>query len=103
MIAGRIVGRVFWALALMAAGAEIVRSLEGGAWTPLALGEAWFAIDRASLGLAQAGIQRHVHEALWDPVIVTLLLAPLWVYGAILGSLLLLLFRRRRGRRGFRR
>ena len=103
MIAGRIAGWLFWALAFMVAGAEIVRSLEGGAWTPLVLGEAWFAIDRASLGLAQAGIQRHVHEALWDPVIVTLLLAPLWVYGAVLGSLLLLLFRRRRGRRGFRR
>ena len=40
MIAGRIVGRVFWTLALIAAGAEIVRSLEAGAWTPLALGEA---------------------------------------------------------------
>ena len=103
MIAGRIVGRVFWALALMAAGAEIVRSLEGGAWTPLALGEAWYAVDRDSLGLAQAGIQRHLHEALWDPVIVTLLLAPLWAWAAVPGTLLLLLFRRRRGRRGFRR
>ncbi len=103
MIAGRIVGRVFWTLALIAAGAEIVRSLEAGAWTPLALGEAWFAVDRASIGLAQAGIQRHVHEALWDPVIVSLLLAPLWLYGALPGSVLLLLSRRRRVRSGLRR
>ncbi|MDP6709050.1 MAG: hypothetical protein QF893_22135 [Alphaproteobacteria bacterium] len=102
MVFGRIAGCVFWALALVAAGAEFVRSLEHAAWMPLALGEAWFTIDRASLGLAQAGIQRHVHAMLWDPVIVTLLLGPLWLYGGILGTLLLLLFRRRQRQAGFR-
>jgi hypothetical protein len=108
MLIGRLVGRLCWGLAFLAAGAEIVRSLVAAEWTPLALGEVWFYVDSrilgtASLGLLQAGIQRHVHEALWDPVAITLLLWPAWAYAAVLGALLVYLFRPRGERRLFRR
>ncbi len=103
MIVGRVLGRILFALAFMALGAEIVRSLEAGVWTPVALGELWFRIDVDSLNLAQAGIQRNVHPALWDPVLVTVLQWPGWLGPAVLASLLLLLFRRRSGRRLFAR
>jgi hypothetical protein len=54
-----------------------------------ALGEMWFKIDRSSLNLVQAVIQRYVWPALWDPVIVTVLLLPAVLVFAIPGSLLL--------------
>jgi len=108
MLAGRLIGRLFWGLAFMAAGAEIVRSLAAAEWRPLVLGEVWYYVDArilgtASLGLLQAGIQRHVHEALWDPVAITMLLWPAWAYAAVLGALLVFLFRPRQGRRIFGR
>ena len=106
MIVGRLFGRLFWGLAFVAAGAEIVRSLAAAEWQPLALGEVWYYADvhilhAATLGLLQAGVQRHVHEALWDPVAITMLLWPAWAYAAVLGWLLVYLFRRRPGRRIF--
>ena len=92
MLVGRLIGRLFWGLAFTAAGAEFVRSLAAAAWKPLALGEVWHTADvylrTASLGLLQAGIQRHVHEGLWDPVAITMLLWPAWAYAAVLGALL---------------
>ena len=103
MVIGRMLGRILFALAFMAMGAEIVRSLEAGAWAPIALGEFWFRIDVGSLNLAQAGIQRNIHPDLWDPVLVTVLQWPGWLAPTILASLLLLLFRRRGGRRLFGR
>tara|TARA_R110002167_G_scaffold150687_3_gene344455 strand:- start:51 stop:368 length:318 start_codon:yes stop_codon:yes gene_type:complete len=105
MIVGRIVAWILLALALMALGAEIVRSLEAGAWEILALGPLWYAIDPAGLNVTQAVIQRYLLTELWDPVIVTLLTWPAWVVFAVPGLLLLALFRRRRqpNRRWFKR
>ena len=103
MIVGRVLGRILFALAFMALGAEIVRSLEAGAWTPLALGELWSRIDSDSLNLVQAGIQRNILPELWDPVLLTVLLWPGWLAPAVLASVLLLLFRKRGGRRLFAR
>jgi hypothetical protein len=106
MIVGRLIGRLFWGLAFMAAGAEIVRSLAAAAWKPLALGEVWYYADvhilhAATLGLLQASIQRHVWPVLWDPVAITMLLWPAWAYAAVLGWLLVYLFRQRPERRLF--
>ena len=59
------------------------------------LGEHWFQLHAASLNASQAGIQRNVHPALWDPVIVALLQTPTWVVFALLGLLLFWIGRRR--------
>ena len=100
---GRIIGVVFAALALLAAGGELVGSLEAGAWQPLALGLLWYRIDPGSLNLLQAAVERHVSPALWDPVLVTILQAPTWLVLGLIAALLLYLFRRRQPKRWFRR
>ena len=102
-MAGRVIGIVFAALALLAAGGELVGSLEAGGWRPLALGLLWYRIDPGSLNLLQAGIERHVSPTLWDPVLVTLLQAPTWLVLGLISALLLYLFRRRQPKRWFRR
>jgi hypothetical protein len=103
MMAGRILAYLFLALALMAAGAEAVRSLEAGVWQPMALGWLWFTIDVGSLNLAQAVIQRYLHPSIWDPGIAWILQQPAWSVFAAIALILHLVFRLRRRRRWFSR
>ena len=47
------------------------------------LGDLWARINGASLNLVQAIVQRYLLPALWDPMLVTVLLLPAWpVLGA---------------------
>jgi len=101
MRASRLLAWLFLVLAAMAAGAELVRSLEASAWEPLAFGYLWFTIDAGSLNTSQAVIQRYIHPALWDPVIATFLQLPVWLVLLVPGVLLWLLSRRRKQRRWF--
>ncbi len=94
--AGRILGWLFLALALLAAGAEAVASLRAGEWQPLVLGQVWYDLHRGSLNLMQAVVQRDLHPAIWDPGVMALLQWPAWLAAAIPSLILLLLTRRRR-------
>jgi cytochrome c-type biogenesis protein CcmH/NrfF len=64
-------------------------------WAPIAVGQLWFDLDRSSLNLVQAVVQRYIHPFLWDPIIVTVLLW--WAFAAlmVLGVLILALSGRR--------
>ena len=95
MIIGRFFGWLITAIALMAAGAEILASLEAGAYQGLAIGYLWFKIDTGSLNVSQAVVQRYIHPSLWDPVIVTVLQWPAWITLGVLGPALSLVFRKR--------
>ena len=54
------------------------------------LGDLWARINGASLNLVQAIVQRYLLPALWDPMLVTVLLLPAWpVLGAIAALVLL--------------
>ena len=97
-IVGRILGWLLLALALLAAGADAVGSLRAGAWQPMALGQVWYNLDRGSLNLMQAVIQRRLHPAIWDPGIMVVLQWPAWLV-ALIPALPLLLLGRRRHRR----
>ena len=88
-------------VALMAVGAEGLRTLEIGQYRPLALGEIWYAFDRDSLNLAQAAIQRHLLPWLWDPVIVWILRLPGWLIPGLAGAALLYRCRARRRKKIF--
>ncbi|MEM8552659.1 MAG: hypothetical protein AAGF45_09785 [Pseudomonadota bacterium] len=55
------------------------------------LGETWFAVSADSLNLAQAAIQRGVHPAVWDPVIVYFLKLPSFTAFLILAAIVLLI------------
>lgn len=93
---GRRVGLALIALALAALGYEIWAALQAGAYRTIAAGELWFTLDRGSLNLSQAVIQRYVHPWLWEPAIVTLLQWPAWALLGAPGAVLVLLCSLRR-------
>ena len=101
MIVGRILGWLLVAAALATAGWEVWRYFDTGAYVIVAAGELWYALGRGSLNLTQSVIQRYLHPALWDPVIVTVLLAPAWAILGAAGIALHYLFRKRPKRRHF--
>ena len=98
-----IVGRVIGWIILLAGGAVLVRDLlvwiDTKHWAPVALGQLWYQLNRSSLNLDQAEVQRYIHPFLWDPIIVSILLSWAFAMLMILGVLLLVLFRRRDARR----
>ena len=93
MAIGRIIGWVLVVLAVAAAGHEGFGWLQSGSYRMFALGELWAAIDRASLSLFQAAIQRHVSPWLWEAVILRILLAPAWLVLIVPGAALAYFFR----------
>lgn len=95
----RIFGWLLVGAALLCAGSEVVASLPAGRWMPTAAGELWFRLDSSSLNLTQAVVQRYVAPWLWDPAIVTVLLAPAWAVFATPGLLFVWLARPARNRR----
>ena len=62
----------------------------------ITLGELWFRLNRFSLNLAQAVIERYIVSALWDFVLAPLLRVPFAGVAGVLG-VMLFLFGRRRG------
>jgi hypothetical protein len=98
-----IVGRVIGWIVLLAGAAVLVRDgvvwIDIKHWAPIALGQLWYQLNRSSLNLVQAVVQRYIHPFLWDPIIVSVLLSWAFAVLMILGVLLLVLFRRRNARR----
>ena len=95
----KIICRIFsWlllALALMAVGAEAVASLRAGAWQPMSLGQFWSDLDRGSLNMMQALVQRYLAPAIWDPGVIAVLQWPTWLIILIPAAIFLLLGHRR--------
>jgi hypothetical protein len=92
-----------WILVLVGAGflaVDAVSWLHTGGIVPTPLGRIWFSIDRFSLNLMQAVIERYVAAALWQSVIGPALLYPGWAVFPALGAAVLALARlfRRRSR-----
>lgn len=104
----RVIGNVFVILAMAALGVGVWLWLSGRDLAQAA-GQIWYDLDKASLNLIQAVVQRYVHPAVWDSVFVPWLLMPGWRALAVLaiGCLaiggLLLFAATRRPRRTFRR
>ena len=73
----------------------------GSGSVPLTLGELWVMAAPQTPNTVQAVVQRRLHPALWDDVILPVLLAPAWAVALGLGAALSLLGRlgRRRRRR----
>jgi hypothetical protein len=95
MLPCRLLGLVLIAGALVALGADGLRSLQQGALAPQAVGELWYLIDPASLNLLQAVVQRYLWPWLWDPAAIWLLRLPSWLILVLLGLALRLACRRR--------
>ena len=94
MTIGRVIGWSLIAAAVVAAGYEGVLWLQSGSHRSFAFGAMWAMVDRISLNLVQAGIQRHVAPWLWEDVVLPVLLAPAWLVLAVPGAALAWLCRR---------
>ena len=97
MLVFRVIG---YLLALAGLGFIIVdgaRSIAAGEIDFTLLGQTWYDLDRSSLNVAQAVVQRYVHPYLWDPVIQTILGWPTFAVALVLSLLFVLIGRPRRG------
>lgn len=103
MMLGRALGWALLILAVVMLGYDAWLWAAGGPVRLTAAGELWARLDLASLNLVQAVTERYIAPALWDPVLLTVLLWPAALVLGGLGLILVLLFRRRgRSRRGYR-
>jgi hypothetical protein len=95
----RIIGRLIGWIVFLAGVAVLVRDalvwIDTKHWAPIALGQLWFELDRSSLNLVQAVVQRYINPFLWDPIIVTVLLWWAFAVLMVLGLLILALSGRR--------
>jgi hypothetical protein len=96
MVVGRFVAWLCLGVAVFSLGWAVVDSINTGTIQWGALGEQWFRLHKESLGLLQAGTQRHIAPWLWDPILLTVMLWPGWLVFGVLGLILRRLFRRRR-------
>jgi hypothetical protein len=79
------------------------RSIAGGMWLTKPFGETWNDIHSDSLLSLQPAIERHVSGWLWDPVMLSILTAPTWLVLGVLGTILVLLGRKKRPLIGYAR
>lgn len=84
-------GAALCLVAFVAAGFDAAILVETGHYEAVTAGRIWFQMHVASLNLMQAVVQRYVHPALWDPLMVTVLRWPLWSLVGGLGVIALTL------------
>jgi hypothetical protein len=101
MMVGRFLAWLFLGIAVFSFGWAAIDSFDAGAFRIGALGEQWFRLHKGSLGLIQAGTQRHIAPWLWDPVLQTILLWPGWLVFGVFWLVLRRIFRRKRKNRWF--
>jgi hypothetical protein len=92
---GRLIGWIIFLAGLAVLAHDVFVWIDTKHCAPIALGQLWFDLDRSSLNLVQAVVQRYIHPFLWDPIIVTVLLW--WAFAVLmfLGLVILALSRRR--------
>lgn len=95
MIVGRVIGWILAAVAIAILAADIYAWIDTGIFAFAATGELWFTLHSGSLNLLQAITQRYIFPALWDPIIVTVLLWPAFVVLGVPGLILSYACRRR--------
>ena len=103
MIVGRLLGWILIGCAIAALGLELVRYFDTGTYRVIAAGKLWFDLDRGSLNLTQAVLQRYVHPLAWDAALAPALQFPAWALFGVPGILFVWLFRRRSDREARRR
>ena len=87
----RLIGYLAVVGAIIAGGRDLWLSIEADRLVLTPLGALWYAVNPASLNVLQAGIQRGVHPALWDPVMISYLNLPAFMALLILAALTLLI------------
>jgi hypothetical protein len=98
-VIGRFLAWLFIALGVGVFAYDVWVFLNNGVVRLTALGQLWYWVHPGSLNLLQAGVERHIHPFLWDPIIINVLLAPAAVLFLAIGIVFGLIFRRRKRRR----
>lgn len=96
MIVWRAIGLIFCIAGAAVLVRDTVAWVHSKIWMPVAVGQLWYELDRSSLNLAQAVIQRYVSPFLWDRILVLFLLC--WAFAVLmgLGAVILVLARKQR-------
>jgi ABC-type Fe3+ transport system permease subunit len=92
---GRLIGWIIFLAGLSVLLRDVLVWIDTKRWAPIALGQLWFDLNRSSLNLAQAVVQRYIHPFLWDPIIVSILLCWAFAVLMVLGLLILAISSRR--------
>jgi hypothetical protein len=92
---GRLIGWIVFLAGLAVLVRDVFVWIDTKHWAPIALGQLWFDLNRSSLNLVQAVVQRYIHPYLWDPILVTVLLWWAFAVLMVLGVLILALTGRR--------
>jgi hypothetical protein len=74
----RLVGWIFLLAGLSVLVRDLMVWMDTRRFAPIALGQLWFDVNRSSLNLTQAVVQRYIHPFVWDPIIVSILLC--WAF-----------------------
>jgi len=101
-LTGRILGWLLVFGAMCSFAYEVVLWYETERYTVIALGQMIYDIWPGFLPYLQAGVQRNLHPAIWDPGIQSLLLLPGWLVFGAPGVVLLILTRGKRRKSMFR-
>ena len=99
----RCAGFAVLVLALIVANYDVTKTLDARTLSITKLGAAWYSVDSGSLLLLQPAIERHVAVWLWNPVIQTVLEQPTWLVLGVVGSILILLGRKKKPLIGYGR
>jgi hypothetical protein len=86
---GRLIGWIIFLAGLSVLVRDVLVWIDTKDWAPIALGQLWFDLNRSSLNLVQAVVQRYIHPFLWDPIIVSILLCWAFAVLTVLGLLIL--------------
>ncbi|BBK29547.1 hypothetical protein EDC65_2408 [Stella humosa] len=103
MILGRILGWLLVAAAIVVLGRDLMDFWYRGAWNFIAAGDLWTQLHQESLLMLQPTAQRPIlpfYPEAWTAAVAPALRQPAAALLGAVGLLLVLLFRRRRPRRG---
>lgn len=79
------------------------KSIAGNAVLISQLNDTWNALHPSSLLLVQPAIERHVADWLWNPVVLGVLTAPTFLVLGIIGSVFILIGRKKKKLIGYGR
>jgi hypothetical protein len=99
----RLIGVIFLAAGFILLMYDGAKSIADSRIYIYKLGQLWTDIHTSSLQAAQAKVQASLPALVWDPVITTVLEQPSWLVLGVIGTLFILLGRRRKPLIGYAR
>ncbi|EJW12040.1 hypothetical protein A33M_2517 [Rhodovulum sp. PH10] len=99
----RFLGLVILALAFIFLVYDGTKSIAAGTLQMVEFGDMWNAVHADSLAAVQPAIERWLSPWVWDPVMLKILSSPTWLVLGIVGSVLVLLGRKKKPLIGYAR